>query len=129
MPIWPREPDDDAPITSVLILLDTLSPPERRDLANSLLRAALCATLEQTRALLLDALVEIDDAVFGGAACATAPATRSGRSPKPLSMRSRNAAWWLHARVLGELGREVWVVRAKVGYGTEGQRFDSSRAR
>jgi hypothetical protein len=66
MPIWPREPDDDGPITSVLILLDTLSPAERRDLANSLLRAAWCATLEQTRVLLLDALVEIDHNVFEG---------------------------------------------------------------
>ena len=68
MPIWPREPDEDPAITSILILLDTLSPAERRDLANSLLRAAWCATLEQTRVLLLDALVEIDHNVFGGAA-------------------------------------------------------------
>jgi hypothetical protein len=37
MPIWRREPDDDPPITSVVILLDTLSAAERRDLANSLL--------------------------------------------------------------------------------------------
>jgi hypothetical protein len=68
MPIWPREPEDESPITSVLILLDTLSAAERRDLANSLLRAAGCATLEQTRVLLLDALVEIDHSIFGGAA-------------------------------------------------------------
>jgi hypothetical protein len=40
MPIWSREPEDDAPITSVLTLLDTVSSAERRDLANSLLRAA-----------------------------------------------------------------------------------------
>jgi hypothetical protein len=52
----------------VSILLDTLSAAERRDLANSLLRAAWCATLEQTRVLLLDALVEIDHSIFGGAA-------------------------------------------------------------
>jgi hypothetical protein len=51
----------------VLILLDTLSPAERRDLANSLLRAAWSAALEQTRILLLDILVEIDDSIFGGA--------------------------------------------------------------
>lgn len=68
MPIWSREPEDEPPITSVLILLDTRSPAERRDLANSLLRAAWCATLEQTRFLLLDALVEIDHNVFRGAA-------------------------------------------------------------
>ena len=67
MPIWSREPEDDLPITSVLILLDALTPAERRDLANSLLRAAWCATLEQTRVLLLDALVEIDHNIFGGA--------------------------------------------------------------
>ena len=68
MPIWSREPDEEPRIDSILILLDTLTPAERRDLANSLLRAAWCATLEQTRVLLLDTLVEIDHNVFGGAA-------------------------------------------------------------
>jgi hypothetical protein len=48
--------------------LDALSPAERRDLANALLRAAWCATLEQTRVLLLEALLEIEHDVFGGAA-------------------------------------------------------------
>jgi hypothetical protein len=66
MQIWPRKPDEDPAITSILILLDTLSPAERRDLANSLLRAAWSAALEQTRILLLDMLVEIDDTIFGG---------------------------------------------------------------
>jgi hypothetical protein len=68
MPIWRRDPDDDRPITSVLILLDTLSPAERRDLANSLLRAAWSATLEPTRILLLDLLIEVDDAAIEGTA-------------------------------------------------------------
>lgn len=68
MPIWSREPDEEPRIDSILILLDTLTPAERRDLANSLLRAAWCATLEQTRVLLLDTLVEIDHNVFGDAA-------------------------------------------------------------
>jgi hypothetical protein len=68
MPIWSREPDEEPRIDSILILLDTLTPAERRDLANSLLRAAWCATLEQTRVLLLDTLVEVDHNVFGGAA-------------------------------------------------------------
>ena len=68
MPIWRRDPDEEPPISSVLILLDTLSPAERRDLANSLLRAAWSATLEQTRVMLLDVLVEIDDSVLGGTA-------------------------------------------------------------
>jgi len=68
MPIWSREPDEEPRIDSILILLDTLTAAERRDLANSLLRAAWCATLEQTRVLLLDTLVEIDHNIFGGAA-------------------------------------------------------------
>ena len=47
--------------------LDLLTPAERRDLANALLRAAWSAALEQTRILLLDLLVEIDDTIVGGA--------------------------------------------------------------
>jgi hypothetical protein len=61
-------PDEEPRMDSILILLDTLTPAERRDLANSLLRAAWCATLEQTRVLLLETLVEVDNNVFGGAA-------------------------------------------------------------
>ena len=49
-----REPDEDPRIDSILILLDTLTPAERRDLANALLRAAWSASLEETRVLLLD---------------------------------------------------------------------------
>jgi hypothetical protein len=48
--------------------LDLLTPAERRDLANALLRAAWSAALEDTRILLLDLLVEVDDAVLGEAA-------------------------------------------------------------
>jgi hypothetical protein len=48
--------------------LDALSPAERRDLATALLRAAWSATLQPTRILLLDLLVETDDAVLGEAA-------------------------------------------------------------
>jgi hypothetical protein len=47
--------------------LDALSPAERRDLANALLRAAWSAALEETRILLLDLLVAADDAVLGEA--------------------------------------------------------------
>ena len=47
--------------------LDLLTPAERRDLANALLRAASSASLEDTRILLLDLLIEVDDAVLGGA--------------------------------------------------------------
>ena len=45
--------------------LDTLSTAERRDLANALLRAAWSATLDETRLLLLDLLLEADQAILG----------------------------------------------------------------
>ncbi len=45
--------------------LDLLTPAERRDLANALLRAAWSATLPETRILLLDLLIEVDDATLG----------------------------------------------------------------
>jgi hypothetical protein len=48
--------------------LDLLTPAERRDLANSLLRAASSAALPETRLLLLDLLIEVDDTAIGGAA-------------------------------------------------------------
>jgi hypothetical protein len=48
--------------------LDLLTPAERRDLANALLRAAWSAALEDTRILLLDLLLEVDEASLGGAA-------------------------------------------------------------
>jgi hypothetical protein len=46
--------------------LELLTPAERRDLANALLRAAWSATLENTRILLLDLLLEVDEAAVGG---------------------------------------------------------------
>ena len=46
--------------------LDLLTPAERRDLANAQLRAASSAALEDTRILLLDLLLEVDDAAIGG---------------------------------------------------------------
>ena len=49
------------------IELDALSPAERRDLANALLRAAWSTVLEDTRIVLLDLLVEVDDTVLGEA--------------------------------------------------------------
>jgi hypothetical protein len=51
----------------LLIDLDLLKRGERRDLANALLRAAWSAAFEETRVLLLDLLIEVDDAVLGGA--------------------------------------------------------------
>lgn len=47
--------------------LELLTPAERRDLANALLRAAWSAALEETRILLLDLLVETDDSILGEA--------------------------------------------------------------
>jgi hypothetical protein len=52
-------------VSRLRIELDVLTPAERRDLANALLRAAWSAALEDTRVLLLDLLVEVDDAVLG----------------------------------------------------------------
>lgn len=48
--------------------LDRLTPVERRDLANALLRAAWSATLEETRLLLLQLCLDADDAILGEAA-------------------------------------------------------------
>ena len=45
--------------------LDLLPPAERRDLANALLRAAWSAALEDTRILLLDLMLELDETVEG----------------------------------------------------------------
>lgn len=64
MRFWSREPEEEPRIDSILILLDTLSPAERRDLANALLRAAWSASLEATRVLLLDLLVAADAAAI-----------------------------------------------------------------
>ena len=50
------------------IKLDVLTPAERRDLAIALLRAAWSAALEETRILLVDLLVEVDNAIVGDAA-------------------------------------------------------------
>jgi hypothetical protein len=50
-------------VRKLYIDLNTLPPAQRRDLANALLRAAWSATLGETRVLLLDLLVEVDDAI------------------------------------------------------------------
>jgi hypothetical protein len=55
-------------VNAVHIELDQLTPAERRDLANALLRAAWSAVLEETRILLLDLLVEADESVLGDTA-------------------------------------------------------------
>jgi hypothetical protein len=55
-------------VSQLSIELDPLSPAEKRDLANALLRAAWSAVLEETRILLLDLLVDVDDLVGGEAA-------------------------------------------------------------
>jgi len=55
-------------MNSLYIELERLTPAERRDLANALLRAAWSAALEETRILLLDLLIEADESVLGDAA-------------------------------------------------------------
>jgi hypothetical protein len=55
-------------MSTLSVDLNRLSPAERRDLANALLRAAWSATLTETRVLLLDLLVEADAENGGDAA-------------------------------------------------------------
>lgn len=59
--------DEDAgDVSELRITLDVLTPAERRDLANALLRAAWSAVLEETRILLLDLLLKADDTMPTG---------------------------------------------------------------
>jgi hypothetical protein len=53
-------------VRTLRIEVDGRSPCERRDLANALLRAAWSAALEDTRILLLDLLIEVDETAIGG---------------------------------------------------------------
>jgi hypothetical protein len=48
-------------MSALRVDLEQLTPAERRDLANALLRAAWSAVLQETRILLLDLSVEADD--------------------------------------------------------------------
>jgi hypothetical protein len=57
----PIDAEEARDVSELRITLDVLSPAERRDLANALLRAAWSAVLEETRILLLDLLLEADD--------------------------------------------------------------------
>jgi hypothetical protein len=50
-------------VSELRIMLDVLTSAEHRDLANALLRAAWSAVLEETRIVLLDLLLEGDDAM------------------------------------------------------------------
>ncbi len=50
------------------IKLDVLTPAGRRDLAIALLRTAWSAAPEEARILLVDLLVEVDNAMVGDAA-------------------------------------------------------------
>ena len=54
-------------MTFLGIDVDLLTPAERRDLANALLRAAWSATLGETRVMLLELLLQVDDAALGEA--------------------------------------------------------------
>jgi len=64
----PRARTEELEMSQLHVELDTLSAVERGDLANALRRAAWSATLEETRVLLLELLVEADDTVLGEAA-------------------------------------------------------------
>ena len=59
---------------NVLITIDLLTPGERRDLANALLRAAWGAALEETRVLLLDLAIASDEQLRGS--------SRNGRTSR-----------------------------------------------
>lgn len=52
-------------MNALRIELEALTPAERRDLANALLRAAWTATLGETRLLLLDLMVAVDESALG----------------------------------------------------------------
>jgi hypothetical protein len=54
-------------MSALSVDLELLTPAERRDLANALLRAAWSAALQQTSVLLLDLLEEVDRSVVEGA--------------------------------------------------------------
>ena len=55
-------------MSTLAIDLDQLTPAERRDLANALLRAAWSAALEPIRILLLDLLLVADESIMGNRA-------------------------------------------------------------
>jgi hypothetical protein len=59
----PNDAEGDRDMTELCISLDVLTSAERRDLANALLRAAWSAVLEETRIVLLDLLLTVDDAI------------------------------------------------------------------
>jgi hypothetical protein len=51
-------------MTELRIDLDQLSPADRRDLANALLRAAWSAARDEVRILLLELVTEVDDGLL-----------------------------------------------------------------
>jgi hypothetical protein len=59
--VRPRDRGEVVAMTRLRIELDLLTPAERRDFANALLRAAWSAALEETRVLLVDLLVVADE--------------------------------------------------------------------
>lgn len=60
------QPPEDGEFNELHVDLRPLTSIERRDLANALLRAAWYAALLETRVLLLDLVVDVDDAVLAG---------------------------------------------------------------
>ena len=55
-----------SPVRFLGIDLNLLTRAERHDLAKALVRAAWSAALENPRTLLLDLLIEVDEAAIGG---------------------------------------------------------------
>ena len=60
----PVDAENGGNVSELHITLDVMTPAERRDLANALLRGAWSAVLEETRILLLDLVLEADDTML-----------------------------------------------------------------
>lgn len=60
----PIDAENGGNVSELHITLDVMTPAERRDLANALLRGAWSAVLEETRIPLLDLVLEADDTML-----------------------------------------------------------------
>jgi hypothetical protein len=60
----PIDAENGGNVSELHITLDVMTPAERRDLDNALLRGAWSAVLEETRIPLLDLVLEADDTML-----------------------------------------------------------------
>ena len=60
----PIDAENGGNVSELHITLDVMTPAERRDLANALLRGAWSVVLEETRIPLLDLVLEADDTML-----------------------------------------------------------------